>query len=105
MDNSTRLFGCHYEFNRVIIAFNIVKMYIFNNQYCNISLFRLIRDLLIKQKFFKGDDLKKLTDTTNENVKKISIVEHETKEVSVDNFIRLFYFNNLIFYYRKSYDQ
>lgn len=46
-------------------------------------LFRLIRKLLLKQKFVKCDDLKKLTDTTNKIVKKISIVEHESKEVSI----------------------
>lgn len=46
---------------------------------------RLIREILLKQKLVKGDDLKKLTDSTNENVKKISIVEHETKEVCTDN--------------------
>jgi len=50
-------------------------------------LLRLIREILLKQKLFKGDDLKKLTDTTNENVKKISIVKRETKEVSVCDFI------------------
>lgn len=50
-------------------------------------LFRLIREILLKQKLFKGDDLKKLTDSTNENVKKISIVEHETKEVSIIYFV------------------
>lgn len=43
--------------------------------------------MLLKQKLFKGVDLKKLTDSTNENVKKISIVEHETKDVSVNDFI------------------
>lgn len=49
-------------------------------------LFRLIRELLLKQKLVKCDDLKKLTDSTNEIVKKIGIVEHESKEVSVSNF-------------------
>lgn len=46
-------------------------------------IFRLIREILLKQKLVKGDDFKKLTESTNENVKKISIVENETKEVSV----------------------
>lgn len=48
--------------------------------------FRLIREILLKQKLVRGEDLKKLTDSTNENVKKISIVRHETKEVSVNSF-------------------
>jgi len=51
-----------------------------------IFIFRLIREILLKQKLFKGDDAKKLTDTTNDNVKKISIIEHETKEVSYNGF-------------------
>jgi len=46
----------------------------------------LIREILLKQKLFKGDDLKKLTDSTNDNVKKISIIEHEIKEVSYNGF-------------------
>lgn len=33
--------------------------------------------------------MKKLTDITNDNVKKISIIEHETKEVSNNGFIIL----------------
>lgn len=56
--------------------------------------FRLIREILLKQKLFKGDDLKKLTDSTNDNVKKISIIEHEIKEVSYGFSILL----NLFFY-------
>ncbi|KAF0760760.1 diacylglycerol kinase eta-like [Aphis craccivora] len=44
------------------------------------NLIELIREILLKQKLFKGDDVKKLTDITNDNVKKISIIEHETKE-------------------------
>lgn len=51
-----------------------------------IIIFRLIREILLKQKLFKGDDLKKLTDSTNDNVKKISIIEHEMKEVSYNGF-------------------
>jgi len=54
-----------------------------------IIIFRLIREILLKQKLFKGDDVKKLTDITNDNVKKISIIEHETKEVSHNGFIIL----------------
>lgn len=57
--------------------------------------FRLIREILLKQKLFKGDDLKKLTDSTNDNVKKISIIEHEIKEVSYNGFNILL---NLYFY-------
>jgi len=48
--------------------------------------FRLIREILLKQKLVRGEDIKKLTDSANENVKKISIVRHETKEVSVNSF-------------------
>lgn len=56
--------------------------------YC---FFRLIREILLKQKLIRGDDLKKLTDSTNENVKKISIVKNETKEVIVNSFSKYFY--------------
>lgn len=45
--------------------------------------FSLIREILLKQKLVKGEDFKKLTESTNENVKKISIVENETKEVNL----------------------
>jgi len=65
-----------------------------------IIIFSLIREILLKQKLFKGDDLKKLTDSTNDNVKKISIIEHEMKEVSFNGFsilINFFYIS--IFYY------
>jgi len=71
-----------------------------------IIIFRLIREILLKQKLFKGDDLKKLTDSTNDNVKKISIIEHEIKEVSYNGFsillnlffIFLYFIVALIFY-------
>lgn len=53
--------------------------------------FRLIREMLLKQKLIRGDDLKKLTDSTNENVKKINIVKNETKEVIVNSFSKYFY--------------
>lgn len=46
----------------------------------------MIREILLKQKLFKGDDLKKLTDSTNDNVKKISIIKQEIKEVSYNGF-------------------
>jgi len=51
-----------------------------------VIIFRLIREILLKQKLFKGDDLKELTDSTNDNVKKISIIEHDMKEVSYNGF-------------------
>lgn len=51
-----------------------------------ILLFRLIKEIILKHKLVKGDDFKKLTESTNENVKKISIIKHETKEVSVNTF-------------------
>lgn len=60
-----------------------------------IIIFRLIKEILLKQKLFKGDDLKKLTDSTNDNVKKISIIEHEMKEVSYNGFsilLKLFFY-------------
>jgi len=58
--------------------------------------------------------VKKLTDITNDNVKKISIIEHETKEVSNNSFIILLNLSfisifysciDFLFGFRKSYDQ
>lgn len=48
---------------------------------------RFIREILLKQKLINGDDLNKLSESTNEIVKKISIVENENREVSISNFI------------------
>lgn len=62
--------------------FPIIIDYVYKNIFI---LSRLIREILLKQKLLKGDDLKKLTDSTNDNVKKISIIEQETKEVCIDN--------------------
>jgi len=56
MDDFTRLFGSYH------------------------NLIELIREILSKQKLVKGDELKKRMDSTNNNIKKISIIEHETKE-------------------------
>ncbi|VVC34305.1 Hypothetical protein CINCED_3A011770 [Cinara cedri] len=44
------------------------------------NFIRLITEILLKQKLVKGDDSKKLSESTNEIVKKISIVENENKE-------------------------
>ncbi|XP_050419920.1 diacylglycerol kinase eta isoform X2 [Adelges cooleyi] len=44
------------------------------------NLIGLIKEILLNQRWLKGDNLKKLIDSTNENIKKIGIVENVTKE-------------------------